>query len=158
MSKKSAGILLYRIRNSLLEVFLVHPGGPFWTKKDLGAWSIPKGEFDNENPLQAAKREFSEETGNEVQVSLIALTPVKQKSGKIIHVFAGNQDINEKTVRSNSFSLEWPPKSGKKIEFPEVDKGSWFDIQTAKEKLNKSQISLIDELIVKISGREMSKK
>jgi predicted NUDIX family NTP pyrophosphohydrolase len=91
-------------------------------------------------------------------VSLIALTPVKQKSGKIIHVFAGNQDINEKTVRSNSFSLEWPPKSGKKIEFPEVDKGSWFDIQTAKEKLNKSQISLIDELIVKISGREMSKK
>jgi predicted NUDIX family NTP pyrophosphohydrolase len=158
MSKKSAGILLYRIRNSLLEVFLVHPGGPFWTKKDLGAWSIPKGEFDNENPLQAAKREFSEETGNEVQVSLIALTPVKQKSGKIIYVFAGNQDINEKTVRSNSFSLEWPPKSGKKIEFPEVDKGSWFDIQTAKEKLNKSQISLIDELIVKISGREMSKK
>jgi predicted NUDIX family NTP pyrophosphohydrolase len=158
MSKKSAGILLYRIRNSLLEVFLVHPGGPFWTKKDLGAWSIPKGEFDNEDPLQAAKREFSEETGNEVQVSLIALTPVKQKSGKIIHVFAGNQDINEKTVRSNSFSLEWPPKSGKKIEFPEVDKGSWFDIQTAKEKLNKSQISLIDELIVKISGREMSKK
>jgi len=148
MSKKSAGILLYRVKDLDLEFFLVHPGGPFWAKKDAGAWSIPKGEFDdNENPLEAAKREFKEEIGKEITVDLIPLTPQKQKSGKVIHAFAGNQDLEEKNISSNTFNLEWPPKSGKIMEFPEIDKGDWFDVNTAKEKLNKAQVSFIDELL-----------
>lgn len=152
MIKKSAGILLYRFKNLTLQIFLVHPGGPFWSKKDTGAWSIPKGEFnDEEEPKEAAKREFKEETGKEVTVDLITLTPRKQKSGKIIHAFAGNQDLDELKIKSNTFTIEWPPRSGKMTEFPEIDKGAWFDVPTAKEKINGSQIVFIDELLRKIA-------
>lgn len=147
-SNKSAGILLYRKRNSGIEFFLVHPGGPFWAKKDLGAWSIPKGEYtEGEDALKAAQREFEEETGQPVSGEFIALTPVKQKSGKIVQAWAVEGDIDEKNIRSNTFEMEWPPRSGKIKTFPEVDKGEWFDAGTAKEKINEKQTGLIDEVI-----------
>src|SRR5689334_13919801 len=128
MGKKlSAGILLYRIRSGTLEVLLVHPGGPFWTRKDLGAWSIPKGEFEEgDDPLETAKREFLEETGAPVSGKFVALTPRKQKSGKLVHAWAVEGDLDASTIVSNSFSMEWPPRSGKQQEFPEVDRGEWF--------------------------------
>jgi predicted NUDIX family NTP pyrophosphohydrolase len=151
MVKKSAGILLYRFRDSTLQVFLVHPGGPFWAKKDNGAWSIPKGEFTNEDPLEAAKREFKEETGKDITAELFPLTPLKQKSGKVIHAFAGNQDLDEKEIASNAFSIEWPPRSGKMVEFPEIDKGEWFTVTTAKEKLSGSQGGFLDELLKRLN-------
>jgi predicted NUDIX family NTP pyrophosphohydrolase len=156
MIKKSAGILLFRFKDLTLQIFLVHPGGPFWSKKENGAWSIPKGEFsDDEDPREAAKREFKEETGEEITIDLLPLTPIKQKSGKVIHAFAGNQDLDEQNITSNTFTIEWPPRSGKMEEFPEVDKGEWFDIATAKEKLNGSQICFIDELLERINpGRQ----
>src|SRR5674476_604456 len=113
MQKKSAGILLYRFQNNLPEVLLVHPGGPFWAKKDLGVWSIPKGEFEaDENPLDAAKREVKEETGIKVQGDFIELTPVKQKSGKVIYAWALQGNFNLEEIQSNTFEIEWPPKSG----------------------------------------------
>jgi predicted NUDIX family NTP pyrophosphohydrolase len=149
---KSAGILLYRKKNKQLEFFLVHPGGPFWAKKDEGAWSIPKGEYiDDEDPLAAARREFEEETGQAVSGKFIALTPVKQKNHKEVHAWAVEGDIDEKNIRSNTFEMEWPPKSGKRQQFPEVDKGGWFDAETAREKINERQSVLIDELISKLS-------
>jgi len=114
MSKKSAGILLYRFHNNLPEVLLVHPGGSFWAKKDLGAWSIPKGEFEaDENPLDAAKREVEEETGIKVHGAFIELTPVKQKSGKVIYAWALQGNFNAAEIKSNEFEIEWPPQSGK---------------------------------------------
>src|SRR6185436_21087488 len=150
MSKKSAGILLYRINNKKLEVLLVHPGGPFWKNKDEGAWSIPKGEFDdNEKPLDAALREMKEETGIIVKGDLIELTPVKQKSGKLVYAFAKEYDLDPSQIKSNEFEMEWPPRSGKKRSFPEIDKAEWFDIKTAKEKIIAAQWPLIDELIKK---------
>ena len=113
MIKKSAGILLFRFKDLTLQIFLVHPGGPFWSKKENGAWSIPKGEFsDDEDPREAAKREFKEETGEEITIDLLPLTPIKQKSGKVIHAFAGNQDLDEQNITSNTFTIEWPPRSG----------------------------------------------
>lgn len=146
--KKSAGILVYRFNKKTPEFFLVHPGGPFWKNKDAGAWSIPKGEFaDDEDPLLAAQREFKEEIGQVIKGDFIALTPVKQKSGKIIHAWAVEADIDPVTIKSNLFEIEWPPRSGKKQEFPEVDKAEWFTAETAKEKINTSQAALIDELI-----------
>lgn len=149
--KTSAGILPYRFTNKVLEVFLVHPGGPFWIKKDKGAWSIPKGEFtEDEDPLKAAQREFKEETGIEVSGNFIALTPVKLKSGKLVHAWALEKDADHTGITSNHFSLEWPPKSGKMIEVPEVDKAGWFTIKDAKEKINPGQLPLLDELIKKI--------
>jgi predicted NUDIX family NTP pyrophosphohydrolase len=147
MSKKSAGILLYRIKNKNLEVLLVHPGGPFWKNKDEGAWSIPKGEFDdNEKPLDAAIREMKEETGVILKGNFIELTPVKQKSGKLVYAFAKEHDPDLSQIKSNEFEMEWPPKSGNKKMFPEIDKAEWFDIKTAKEKINQSQINLLEEL------------
>lgn len=147
MTVKSAGILLYRIKDGRPEFFLVHPGGPFWAKKDLGAWSIPKGEFnEDEQPLDAAIREFSEETGQQIRGTFISLTPVKLKSGKIIHAYALEHDFDPSTLRSNTFTLEWPPKSGKEREFPETDRGEWFDLATSKIKLNSSQVNLVEEL------------
>lgn len=147
MTVKSAGILLYRIKDGRPEFFLVHPGGPFWAKKDLGAWSIPKGEFnEDEQPLDAAIREFSEETGQQIKGNFISLTPVKLKSGKIIHAYALEHDFDPSTLRSNTFTLEWPPKSGKEREFPETDRGEWFDLATSKIKLNSSQVNLVEEL------------
>jgi len=148
MQKKSAGILLYRFSKKIPEVFLVHPGGPFWKNKDAGAWSIPKGEFaDDEEALAAAKREFEEETGIAVSGHFKALTPVRLKSGKTIYAWALEKDIPAGAVKSNLFEMEWPPKSGKKQQFPEIDKGEWFSIAGAKQKINPSQAAFIDELV-----------
>ena len=147
MPKNSAGLLIYRFRDGELEVFLVHPGGPFWAKKDLGAWSIPKGEFESgEDPLQAARREFQEETGCVVEGPFRLLTPIKQGGGKVVHAWASEGDCNEAAIRSNTFSIEWPPHSGKSQEFPEVDRAAWMGIETAKQKILKGQVPLIDQL------------
>ena len=123
MAKNSAGLLLYRFRDGNLEVFLVHPGGPFWAKKDLGVWSIPKGEIDEgEEPLGAARREFEEETGFSPEGTFRELTPVRQRSGKIVHAWAVEGDCDPTALRSNTFTLEWPPRSGRMQEIPEVDR------------------------------------
>lgn len=147
MPKQSAGILLYRTVNNQLEVFLVHPGGPFFKNKDDGAWSIPKGEFlDDEDALIAAKREFLEETGQSVDGNFIKLKPVKLKSGKTVHAWAVEGDIDHEHIESNLFEMEWPPKSGKMTSFAEVDRAAWFEPAVAKVKINPTQIALIDEL------------
>ena len=148
MAKKSAGILLYRLKEGFPEVFLVHPGGPFFIKKDEGVWSIPKGEYDdNEEPLAAAKREFFEETGVKVDGDFIALTPVRLKSGKAVTAFALNFEMDASQVKSNLFEMEWPPKSGKTKSFPEIDRGEWFTVPIAKQKINPAQSALIEELL-----------
>jgi predicted NUDIX family NTP pyrophosphohydrolase len=148
MAKKlSAGILLYRVRNSGVQVFLAHPGGPYWAQKDVGAWSIPKGEYhEGDDPLAAAKREFLEETGSEVSGSFCALSPLSQPSGKIVSAWAVEGDIDAATVKSNTFSLEWPPRSGQTQEWPEVDRGEWFDLPTARRKLQSGQRGFLDQL------------
>ena len=147
MPKKSAGILLYRIGNKNPEVFLVHPGGPFWAKKDDGAWSIPKGEFDDdEDPLTAAKREFEEETGLKISGNFIELNPIKQKSGKIVYAWAIKGDIDPLKIISNEYEMEWPPRSGKMKNFPEIDKAAWFNLNEAKKKINEGQSGLIMEV------------
>jgi predicted NUDIX family NTP pyrophosphohydrolase len=153
MPKKStAGILMYRLRDHTIEVLLVHPGGPFWANKDAGAWTIPKGEFErDEDPLEAAKREFQEETGFSISGEFIELTPIKQAGGKIVYAWAVKGDCNTEAIRSNTFVLEWPPRSGKHREFPEVDRGGWFGLEHAREKILNSQIGLLDELISKIT-------
>ena len=152
MAKQSAGILLYRFINNQLQVFLVHPGGPFFKNKDDGSWSIPKGEFaDDENPLDAAKREFLEETGQIIHGNFIALTPIQQKGGKTVRAWAIEGDIDHKTIVSNTFEIEWPPRSGKKQTFPEIDKAAWFDTGLAKIKINAAQSELINELALKIN-------
>lgn len=151
MQKMSAGILMYRIINNQLQVLLVHPGGPYWSKKEIGAWSIPKGEYDeSENPLEAAKREVKEELGVLVEGNFIELAAVKQKSGKIVKAWAVEFDIDANTIKSNFFEMEWPPKSGKMKQFPEVDKAAWFDTEEAKTKINPAQIPLITELFLRI--------
>jgi predicted NUDIX family NTP pyrophosphohydrolase len=148
MPKQSAGILLYRKINNELQIFLVHPGGPFFRNKDAGVWSIPKGEFlDDEDPLSAAKREFKEETGQAIEGNFIKLIPVTLKSGKIVHAWAVESDINHETIFSNLFEMEWPPTSGKKQSFPEIDSGGWFDVETAKEKISTGQVGLIENFI-----------
>ncbi len=147
MSKKSAGIVMYRFKNKILEVFLVHPGGPFWSNKDKHVWSIPKGEFDEgENILEAAKREFQEETGFEVDGNFTQLQPVKQPSRKIIYAWTVESDCDASAIKSNTFPMEWPPKSGKQQEFPEVDKADWFTIGVAKEKIFKGQVGFLEQL------------
>jgi len=147
VGKKSAGILLYRERKGTAQVFLVHPGGPFWRNKDEGAWSIPKGEFNpDEDPLTAARREFGEETGRFVDGDFEMLTPVTQPGGKEVHVWAVAGDIDPDNLVSNTFSMEWPPRSGKKQEFPEVDRGAWFSFPEAEEKILKGQLGLLKEL------------
>ena len=140
MVKQSAGILLYRLKKHEPEVFLVHPGGPFWSKKDAGVWSIPKGEIDEkEEALKVAFREFKEETGYELEGDFMPLQPIKQKSGKIVYAWTGERDVDENKITSNSFEIEWPPKSGKMKSFPEIDKAEWFDIPTALSKIFPSQ-------------------
>ena len=147
MPKQSAGILLYRKTDNILQIFLVHPGGPFFRNKDDGSWSIPKGEFaDDEDPLTAARREFEEETGQPVDGDFIKLSPVKQKSGKTVHGWAVEGDIDHETITSNLFEIEWPPRSGKKASFPEIDRAEWFDVETARIKILIAQVALIDEL------------
>lgn len=146
--RQSAGILLYRNASTALEIFLVHPGGPFWKNKDLGAWSIPKGEIaEEEEPLAAAIREFKEETGYQVEGAFRELLPVKQKSGKQVHAWVVEGTIDEQNIKSNHFSMEWPPKSGKFVQFPEIDKGEWFAIDTALQKINASQADFITQLV-----------
>ncbi len=145
--KKTAGLLLYRIRDSAVEVFLVHPGGPFWAKKDQGAWSIPKGEFaDDEQPLSAAKREFQEETGFAMEGNFMALAPLKQRSGKLVYAWVLEGDCDAGAIKSNLFSMEWPPRSGKRQEYPEVDRASWFTLESAKRKIVLGQIGFLEEL------------
>ncbi len=147
MNKKSAGILAYREGVSGLEVFLMHPGGPFWKNKDLGAWSIPKGEItDNEDEKEAAKREFEEETGMKVDADLVPLKPIRQKNGKTVMAWAVRQDIDPSKIVSNLFEIEWPPKSGKHQQFPEMDRAEWFSVSDAREKIIAGQAALIDEL------------
>lgn len=151
MPNQSAGILLYRKRNNRIELFLVHPGGPFWQKKDIGVWTIPKGEFaDDEEALEAAKRVFQEETGVSLSGNFIELTPVKQKAGKLIYAWALEGDVDAANISSNSFKIEWPPKSGRYKEFPEVDKAEWLSEEQAKEKINPAQARLVDELLQKL--------
>jgi predicted NUDIX family NTP pyrophosphohydrolase len=147
MPKQSAGIVLYRKHRSGLQVFLVHPGGPFWTNKDLGAWSFPKGEYsETEDPLSVARREFLEETGSPVDGEFKALAPVKQRGGKVVSLWAVEGDIDPETIRSNSFEMEWPPRSGKRQQFPEVDRAAWFSTDEARTKLNAGQVPALDEL------------
>ena len=147
MAKQSAGLLMYRRRDGVLHVFLVHPGGPYWAKKDAGAWSIPKGEFETgEDPLAAAQREFAEETGFQATGRFIPLAPLKQPSGKIIHAWGIEGDVNATRIRSNSFSMEWPPGSGRQQEFPEVDRAAWFTVEAAEEKITPGQKAFIEEL------------
>jgi predicted NUDIX family NTP pyrophosphohydrolase len=148
MRKYSVGILLFRFKDKRLEVLLVHPGGPFWAKKDKGVWSIPKGLLgENENPLDGAKREFKEETGFEVEGEFIDLGELKQPGGKIIHAWALEKDLDATKIVSNKFTLEWPRNSGRIQEYPEVDKAGWFDIEQAKKKIIKGQLGFIDKLI-----------
>jgi predicted NUDIX family NTP pyrophosphohydrolase len=147
MPKKSAGLLMYRRRRSVLEVFLVHPGGPFWQKKDAGSWSIPKGEYmPEEDPLDVAKREFQEETSFKPFGEFMPLTPRKQPSGKIIAAWAFEGDCDACAIKSNTFLIEWPPRSGRQQEFPEVDRAGWFSISVAREKIIKGQSGFLDEL------------
>jgi predicted NUDIX family NTP pyrophosphohydrolase len=143
--------LLYRRTNQQPEFFLVHPGGPFWKGKDKGAWSIPKGEYpEDEEPLAAAKREFEEETGTNIKGKFIELQPVKQKGGKLVLAWAVEGDIDANSIVSNSYKIEWPYKSGKFQSFPEVDKAGWFAETEAKQMINPAQAELIDDLLSKI--------
>lgn len=150
--RKSAGILVYKKQVGILKVFLVHPGGPFWKGKDKGAWSIPKGEFsDDEDALSAARREFKEETGQEIDGDFIELTTIKQKSGKLVFAWAVEAEPDADTIVSNSFQLEYPPKSGKWITVPEVDKAAWLTVEKAKEKINPAQAALLEDLEEKVA-------
>ncbi|MGH8230825.1 MAG: NUDIX domain-containing protein [Steroidobacteraceae bacterium] len=151
--KRSAGILLYRRRSGMLEVFLVHPGGPFWAQKDDAAWSVPKGEYQaDEAPLDAARREFREETGFPADGHFIALPEIMQPSGKRVLVWALEGDLDTQQLRSNVFELEWPPHSGQRQEFPEVDRGAWFALDAARRKLLPSQVALLDALAKMIAA------
>jgi predicted NUDIX family NTP pyrophosphohydrolase len=148
MPKRSAGILLYRQRGAEPELLLVHPGGPFWQRKDLGAWSIPKGEYsDNEDALVAAKREFEEETGARPEGDFLRLGELVQGGRKIVTAFALEGDFDPATLRSNTFELEWPPRSGRKASFPEVDRAQWFSPAEARQKILKGQSEFITRLL-----------
>ena len=149
MAKLSAGILLFKHGAGGFEVFLVHPGGPFWAKKDLGAWSLPKGEYARqEDPLNAALREFEEETSFRLEPgNLLPLGELKQPSGKIVTAWALEKDVDAALVKSNLFAMEWPPKSGQRQEFPEVDRAGWFPLAEAREKLLKGQVGFLDRLM-----------
>jgi len=155
MPKQSAGLLKYRWRNSHLEVFLVHPGGPIWANKDLAAWSIPKGEFsESEHPLEVAKREFKEETGFAAEGNFVDLGTVKQPSGKIVHAWFVEEDCDPSNLTSNTFQMEWPPRSGRRIEVPEVDRGEWFSINMARERILKGQAPFLDLLMRNLSSAD----
>jgi predicted NUDIX family NTP pyrophosphohydrolase len=144
---RSAGVILYRRRDDRVEVLLVHPGGPFWAKKDAGAWSIPKGEFDEtETPETAARREFEEETGIALTAELLALAPVAQSRGKTVHAFAAEADVDPASISSNTFTLEWPPRSGRMQAFPEIDRAAWFSLDEARTKIVAGQRAILDEL------------
>jgi len=145
--KVSAGILLFRERGGRLEVLLVHPGGPYWAKKDAGAWTIPKGEIaEGEDPLAAARREFEEETGSRADGEAVALTARRQAGGKLVHAWMVRGDLDASAVRSATFSMEWPPRSGRRQEFPEVDRAAWFPLDEARRRILKSQVPFLDEV------------
>jgi predicted NUDIX family NTP pyrophosphohydrolase len=148
VARRSAGIVLYRPGADGLEVLLVHPGGPFWAKKDAGAWSIPKGEYeDGEDPLACALREFEEETGTRLDASeVVELGSIRQRSGKQVSAWAVAGDLDTASVRSNTFVMEWPPRSGRQAEFPEIDRAEWFGVDVAREKLVPAQAELLDRL------------
>ena len=147
MPKISTGLLLYRVRQGKPEVFIVHPGGPFWAKKDAGAWSIPKGEpGPGEGLLAAARREFQEEIGLDIDGRFRALSPVRQPSGKVVYAWAVEGDCDANAIRSNFFEMEWPPRSGRRHEFPEVDRAAWLDLANARIKITKGQLGLLDQL------------
>jgi predicted NUDIX family NTP pyrophosphohydrolase len=147
--KRSAGILLYRRRNGAVEVLLVHPGGPLWASRDLGAWSIPKGEYgQDEDPLAVALREFEEETGQRPpQADLVELGEVRQRGGKVVTAWAAPGDLDPAAITSNTFTMEWPPRSGSRREFPEVDRAGWFGAEEDRDKLLAAQAELIDRLL-----------
>ena len=157
MPKQSAGLLPYRKIANFLEVFLVHPGGPFWAKKGDGAWSIPKGEFTpGEDPLTAAQREFHEETGLSIDGPFTPLIPVKQPGGKIVHAWSVEfPSLDPSLIRSNTFFLEWPPRSGKSREFPEVDRAAWFDLATAQQKILPGQLPLLLQLAQRLASTDL---
>jgi predicted NUDIX family NTP pyrophosphohydrolase len=147
MAKRSAGILMYRHREGRIEFLLVHPGGPFWKNKDDGAWSIPKGEIaDDEDALAAARREFEEEAGTPPQGDFRELDPVKQKGGKTVLAWAVEGDLDASAIRSNTFLVEWPPRSGKRVEFPEVDRAGWFGADEARRKINAAQVDFVEQV------------
>jgi predicted NUDIX family NTP pyrophosphohydrolase len=152
MQKRSAGLLMYRLGNNQLEVLLVHLGGPFWAKKDIGAWFIAKGEIDEgEDPLHAAQREFQEETGIEPHGELIPLGVVKHKGGKIVQAWAFEGDCDPASIRSNTFTIEWPPRSGRQQTFPEIDRAQFFTVDQAREKMHPAEFEFVErlEMIVK---------
>lgn len=147
VSKRSAGLLMYRKGRDGIEVFLVHPGGPFWAKKDHGVWTLPKGEYDeDEESLAAAKREFQEETGFVPNGTFVELGSIRQKSGKIVVAWAVEADCDPAQLMSNTCEIEWPPRSGKRLEIPEIDRGSWFSAQTARIYIRPEQIPLLEAL------------
>jgi predicted NUDIX family NTP pyrophosphohydrolase len=159
MSRVSAGILLYRLQGDELQVLLVHPGGPFFVNKDEGAWSIPKGEAEaGEDLLECARREFAEEIGVILSGPFIPLTPVKQKGGKLVHAWGCQGNCEPTTVVSNTFTMEWPPRSGRQQEFSEIDRAAFFDVAAAKWKINPAQEALIDELAEAAQGDETKSK
>jgi predicted NUDIX family NTP pyrophosphohydrolase len=151
MAKTSAGVLPYRFRDGGLEVFLVHPGGPFWARKDDGAWSIAKGEFEPpEDAVDAARREFNEETGFDVAGEMIPLEPRRQASGKIVHVWAVEGDYDPAQLRSSTFDMEWPKGSGRHATFPEVDRAAWFDLAEARKRILPGQMPFLDDLAARV--------
>jgi predicted NUDIX family NTP pyrophosphohydrolase len=154
VEKVSAGLLMYRFQNEQLEVLLVHPGGPFWKNKDAGAWTIPKGELqEGEEPLLAARREFEEELGIAPAGEFVELTAVRQKGGKVVRAWAFEGDCEPTAAASNTFTIEWPPRSGRMATFPEIDQAEFFNLGQAKVKINAAQASLLEELRAKVASR-----
>jgi predicted NUDIX family NTP pyrophosphohydrolase len=150
--KQSAGILVYKTQGGRVTVFLVHPGGPYWAGKDAGAWSIPKGEFaSGEDPLAAARREFREETGQAIAGDFVPLQPVRQAGGKTVHAWAVAGDVDAGRIRSNMCEIEWPPRSGRRMTVPEVDRAQWFPLDEARRRINKGQVALLDELARRVA-------
>jgi predicted NUDIX family NTP pyrophosphohydrolase len=155
MPKISAGLLMFRVRSGQIEFLLVHPGGPVWRKKDAGAWTIPKGEIgQDEAPLETAKREFREELGSLPDVHPIPLKSIQQKGGKIVQAWAFEGDLDPTKIQSNTFEMEWPPRSTRIQSFPEIDRAEWFDLATAKSKINPAQIPLLEEAYQKCAGSQ----
>lgn len=147
MPRQSAGIALFRRTTSGIELFLVHPGGPFWARKDDGAWSFPKGEYTGgDDPLAVARREFLEETGVALEGEFVPLDPIRQQGGKVVRLFAVEGDCDADAIRSNTFTMEWPPRSGRTAEFPEVDRAAWFAPVDAHRKLNSAQAAAVDQV------------